>query len=72
VGYVIVAGFARGDARIVLTLADGSEQELDLNALRAYAYTASAPDKVPTTLTAYRADGGAVQEIDNLVVESLQ
>lgn len=73
VGYVIVAGFARSDvARVVLTLSNGSERELSLNAWRAYAYTASAPDQMPTKLTAYRADGSVVQEIDNLVVEPLQ
>jgi hypothetical protein len=71
VDYVIVAGLARSDvARIVLTLAGGSERELDLNAWRAYAYTASAPGSMPTKLTAYRGDGTIVQE-DAVAVEPL-
>ena len=71
VDYVIVAGFARSDvARVVLTLADGSERQLNLNQWRAFAYTASARTEMPTKLTAYGSDGSAVQE-DDIAVDPL-
>lgn len=73
VDFVILAGIVRSDvARVVMTHTDGSTQTLSLNRWRAYAYTTSAPDQMPTKLTAYRSDGSVLQEIDNLVVEPPQ
>jgi hypothetical protein len=69
--WVSVSGVARNDVdRVVIALSDGTTRDLALNKWRAFSYYTDSMAR-PTSLIAFRSNGGKVADIDlRAVVES--
>jgi hypothetical protein len=56
-----LVGVARADVtRVTVTLTDGEEVDLPMNAWRGFSYVAEGPHEIPSTVNAYDADGSII------------
>ncbi|MGH2702859.1 MAG: hypothetical protein ACRDJ2_13950 [Actinomycetota bacterium] len=67
VEWVSLVGFARSDvARVTLVTQRGTEETLNLNRWRGFAYSTEDKDAFPASLRAYDGDGSLIEEMPTL------